>query len=197
MSIMHLYHTGLEKINHPDIHYGRKNADFGQGFYLSDNEEFSKRWARERSGLTTYINFYELDTEGLDIKRFSRDKEWFDYIYCNRAGYPDKLIGYDVITGPIANDTLYDTWGITTSGLLKREQAIQLLLIGPIYMQYVIKSEKAAAQLKFISAEALTSEEIATYREIVAKEEDEFQTLFSEKLAAVSQENNISDNDAF
>ena len=64
-------------------------------------------------------------------------------------------------------------------------------------MQTVIKLEKAAAQLKFISAEALTSEEIATYREIVAKEEDEFQTLFSEKLAAVSQENIISDNDAF
>jgi len=152
MSIIHLYHTGFDKIDHPNIHYGRKNADFGQGFYLSDNEEFSKRWARERSGLTTYINFYDLDTEGLDIKRFSRDEEWFDYIYSNRAGYRDRLIGYDVITGPITNYTIYDTWGITTSGLLKREQALQLLLIGPQYMQTAIKSEKAAQkQLKAVT----------------------------------------------
>ena len=28
-----LYHTGFEKIEQPDIHIGRANADFGQGFY--------------------------------------------------------------------------------------------------------------------------------------------------------------------
>ena len=134
MSIIQLYHTGFEQITHPDIRYGRKNADFGQGFYLSDNEEFSKRWARERKGLATYINFYELDTGGLNIKTFSRDEEWFDYIFSNRAGYPDKLIGYDVITGPIANDTIYDTWGITTSGLLKRDQALQLRCLSVRYI---------------------------------------------------------------
>jgi hypothetical protein len=32
---MLLYHTGFDEIKHPDIHIGRKNADFGQGFYLS------------------------------------------------------------------------------------------------------------------------------------------------------------------
>lgn len=47
---MVLYHTGFEKIEHPDIHFGRANADFAQGFYLSDNREFSMRWARERKG---------------------------------------------------------------------------------------------------------------------------------------------------
>ena len=30
-----LYHTGFSAIPSPDIRYGRKNADFGQGFYLS------------------------------------------------------------------------------------------------------------------------------------------------------------------
>ena len=53
-------------------------------------------------------------------------------------------------------------------------------------MQTVIKSEKALAQLSFIFSEALTSTEIAKYREVVSKEEDDFQILFSEKLAAVS-----------
>lgn len=186
MSRIPLFHTGYDKIPEPDTRYGRRNADFGQGFYLSDNEEFSKRWARQRKGSSTYLNCYELDTEGLKIKTFSRDAEWFDYIYSNRSGQPDKLPEYDIIVGPIANDTIYDTWGITTSGLLKREQALELLLIGPQYMQTVIKTEKAAAQLGFISADILDSAEISLYRETVRKEEEEFQQLFSEKLAAMT-----------
>ncbi|MDC7301289.1 DUF3990 domain-containing protein [Agathobacter ruminis] len=29
----------------PDIHCGRKNADFGQGFYLTGDVDFAHRWA--------------------------------------------------------------------------------------------------------------------------------------------------------
>ena len=32
---MTLYHTSDREIRNPDIHYGRKNADFGWAFYLS------------------------------------------------------------------------------------------------------------------------------------------------------------------
>ena len=32
---MILYHTGFETIKEPDVHLGRRNADFGQGFYLT------------------------------------------------------------------------------------------------------------------------------------------------------------------
>lgn len=32
---MILYHTGKVEIRTQDIHYGRKNADFGWGFYLT------------------------------------------------------------------------------------------------------------------------------------------------------------------
>lgn len=47
MSKILLYHTGFYEIKEPDIHYGKPNADFAQGFYTSPNLEFSKRWARE------------------------------------------------------------------------------------------------------------------------------------------------------
>ncbi len=181
-----LFHTGLDRIPAPDIYHGRKNADFAQGFYLSDSEEFSKRWARQRKGCSTWLNRYELDTDGLDVKTFSRDEEWFGYIYSNRSGQQDKLAGYDVIIGPIANDTIYDTWGVTTSGFLKRGQALQLLLIGPQYMQTVIKTEKAAAALRFISADILDSAVISRYRETVREEEKAFQELFGEKLAELT-----------
>ena len=31
----------------PDFYRGRKNADFGQGFYLTPDREFAYRWAYE------------------------------------------------------------------------------------------------------------------------------------------------------
>ncbi len=61
-----------------------------------------------------------------------------------------------------------------------------LLLIGPQYVQTVIKTEKAAAGLEFISAEILEPAEISRYRETVRKEESEFQALFAEKLAEIT-----------
>ena len=45
---MILYHTGFLALPNPDVHYGRKNADFGQGFYLTPEKEFALRWAKER-----------------------------------------------------------------------------------------------------------------------------------------------------
>ena len=181
-----LFHTGYQIIASPDITIGRRNADFGQGFYLSDNVEFSKRWARSRKGETTYLNTYELDTDGLNIKRFGRDTEWFEYIYSNRSGRDDTLAGFDVISGPIANDTIYDTWGIITSGLLKKEQALRLLMIGPVYEQTVIKTEKAVNALRFIRAEEISPEEIASYRGTVRQEEEIFQQQFAALLAEMT-----------
>ena len=33
--MLRLYHAGFQVIPSPDVRYGRKNADFGQGFYLT------------------------------------------------------------------------------------------------------------------------------------------------------------------
>ena len=177
-----LYHTGFEIIREPDISIGRKNADFAQGFYLSADQEFSKRWAGERKGQTTYLNCYELDPEGLNIKHFPRDIEWFEYIYANRSGREDSLAEYDVIIGPIANDTIYDTWGITTSGLIRKEQALELLSFGPLYEQTVIKTKKGLEALHYIETVGLASEEIRQYRAAVRQEEEQFQEEFARRL---------------
>ena len=56
-----LYHTSDCEIKEPDIHYGRKNADFGQGFYLTPDKDFTYRWA----GKNAVVNIYELDESGL------------------------------------------------------------------------------------------------------------------------------------
>lgn len=45
MNDMILYHTGTLEIRNPEIDHRRKNADFGQGFYLTPDREFTYRWA--------------------------------------------------------------------------------------------------------------------------------------------------------
>ena len=131
--------------------------------------------------MDTVINIYELDTEGLSILVFDRNEDWFDYIYDNRHFKKDAH-AEDVIIGPIANDTLYDVLGITTSGILNKEQSFQLLNIGPVYEQIVLKTEKASSQLKWLDAQFLDHKEIEYYKILVKQEETEFQRLFAEAM---------------
>lgn len=171
---MKLYHVSKKEIRVPDIYFGRKNADFGQGFYLSPDQEFSYRWAADDS----VMNVYELDTADLEICRFARSPEWFDYIYQNRRAHD--TLAADVVIGPIANDTIFDTLGIISSGLLKPSDALGVLKIGPEYIQVAIKSEKAAARLHWIRSEKI--EDAAHYRELVKKEQDDYQQAFAEYM---------------
>lgn len=178
-----LYHTGFHQRRNPDIRAGRKNADFGQGYYLTPDRAFAERWAMERKGESTFVNVYELDTDGLNLLELERGEAWFDYIFQNRAGMPDAMPEYDVILGPVANDTLYDLMGMTTSGFLPRETAIRILRLGAAYTQTVIKTDRAAAQLRFLEARTLTSEEIADFRVTLRKEEEAFQLAVAEALS--------------
>ena len=49
---MRLYHAGPVIIQEPDIYRGRKNADFGQGFYLTSDEEFAGEMGSWNEGRT-------------------------------------------------------------------------------------------------------------------------------------------------
>lgn len=167
-----LYHTGFYEIKKPQIDYGRKNADFGQGFYLSPDSEFARKWSGERKDQSTYLNIYTLDTSELKIKALERGEEWYDYIMRNRRGQADIFSDYDVITGPVANDTIYNTWGFATSGFLSSAQSLELLKIGPEYTQTVIKTPLAADKLCWKESVIFTGEDLSRFRETVKKEEE-------------------------
>ena len=147
---MRLYHTGNVEIREPDLLRGRKNADFGQGFYLTPDREFTYRWAAANA----VVNEYELDEEGLQIHRFQRDVDWFRYIFQNRR--VRDTLSADVIIGPISNDTIFDTLGIISSGFLNESDAMKLLMIGPEYTQVVLKTPKAAGKLRWLRSEKIT-----------------------------------------
>lgn len=174
---MKLYHTGKQVIQEPDIHYGRKNADFGWGFYLTPDREFACRWA----GSEAILNEYELDTDGLLIHSFSREEDWFDYIFHNRRAR-DSLEA-DVIIGPIANDILFDTLGIISSGVFSPQKALQLLRVGSEYIQVAIKSEKAAKQLHWITAAPIERVGEDAFR----AEQEDYLTELAEMLEALEE----------
>lgn len=177
-----LYHTGYYIIEEPDIHHGRKNADFGQGFYLSDNYEFAHRWGRDFKGREVFVNRYEMDLSGLKIRKLERNEEWYDYIFSNRRGKKDYLKEYDLIIGPIANDTIYDTMGVFTSGLLSREESLRMLLLGRRYVQYALKSEKAKNNLKWLDAVRMTEKEIKESALWLKQEQKQYQLLIAEAV---------------
>lgn len=172
---MILYHTSDREIRNPDIHYGRENADFGWGFYLTPDREFTYRWARENA----IVNKYELDDAGLDVFTFDRDTDWFEYIYNNRRR-KDGLAS-DVVIGPIANDTIFDTLGVISSGYLKPEEALKLLMIGPVYTQVAIKTEKAMEQLRFIGSEKI----VRMDEELLKAEQDAYQEVFAAEFEKI------------
>ncbi len=178
---MILYHTSDREIRDPDIHHGRKNADFGWGFYLTPDREFTYRWARD----SAVVNVYELDESGLEIFRFSRDEAWFQYIFNNRRA-KDGLAS-DVVIGPIANDTIFDTFGIVSSGYLQPEDALRLLLIGPEYTQVAVKTGKAARQLRWIGAERIESMDKAALKAEQEAYQERFALAMNDGSASAAQ----------
>ena len=92
-----------------------------------------------------------------------------------------------MITGPIANDTIYDIWGITTSGLLKPAEALHFLSVGPEYTQTVLKTQKAASHLHFIKAYILPENEISSCQEAVRQEEKAYQIGISEYIQGITE----------
>lgn len=172
---MILYHTSDIEIKDPDIFHGRKNADFGQGFYLTPDKDFTYRWARKDA----VVNIYEFKETGLDIETFKRSKEWFEYIFNNRRA-KDSL-KKDVIIGPIANDTIFETLGVLSSGFIKPEDAMKLLKVGPEYIQVAIKTEKAKKNLRFIESQKIEKLNDETKK----KEQTEYLEALSKELEKI------------
>ena len=175
---MKLYHAGTAEIRRPDLKIGRKNADFGQGFYLSPDIAFTRRWASRGA----VINEYELDLSGLVIQRFERTEAWFQYIFDNRRARD--ALDSDVIIGPIANDTIFETFGVITSGFLTPRQALKLLSVGPEYTQVALKTERAINHLRWLSAAACTGAK----EDAAESEKRDYQTALEKTLAEILED---------
>ena len=155
---MILYHGSNTVVEKPKLVEQNRFLDFGYGFYTTTNkdqaENFSKKVIVRRGG-KPIVNIYEFDDNAhtdLIVKRFSApDEEWLDFVSAHRNGsYEGEK--YDVIIGAVANDDVYRTLQVYSSGLLTKEQALEALKVKKLFNQYVFATEKALDSLKFVEA---------------------------------------------
>ena len=119
MSDILLYHGSKEKVVYPEIRITRYTKDFSWGFYCTNNYEQAYRWADRRSA-EGIVNVYRyIENPKLKILRFPEmSDEWLDFIARCRAGESHP---YDIVEGPMADDTIWDYVNGFMSGQISRE----------------------------------------------------------------------------
>ena len=156
---MILYHGSNVVVEQPKLIEQNRFLDFGYGFYTTTNKEQAENFAQKvivRRGGKPIVNVYELDentqTNLLKIKRFSApNEEWLDFVSAHRNGTYDGE-QYDLIIGAVANDDVYRTLQVYSTGLLTKEQALEALKIKKLFNQYVFATKEALELLKFVEA---------------------------------------------
>ena len=89
-----VFHGSVVQVDKPLVMLGRKNLDFGQGFYITDIKEQAIRWATRmatRRLSAPVLNVYAFDREkARENYRYLRfeayDKDWLDFIVASRKG---------------------------------------------------------------------------------------------------------------
>ncbi len=130
-----VYHGGTEIVEHPLCDYGRKNLDFGHGFYVTDIRKQASDWAAQtadRRKSLPVLNRYRLQREAIlhssaKCKIFKAyDKDWLEFIVASRRGL-NVAEQYDYIEGGVANDRVVDTVNLYMAGLMDQDLALRRL----------------------------------------------------------------------
>ena len=132
--------------------------DFGNGFYTTTNKKQANNWAlikQKRLGRNTsaIISIYEFDdtlmhSQQFKIKTFEyATEEWLDFVVKNRNGKIDH--SYDIVKGPVANDTLYATLLLYENGVLSKSETIIRLKTHKLFDQISFHSQAVLDKLKY------------------------------------------------
>ncbi|MCM1160386.1 MAG: DUF3990 domain-containing protein [Roseburia sp.] len=154
---MILYHGSKEIVKIPEIRIPKYNKDFYFGFYCTVYSEQAIRWATRFDGVG-YLNEYQYRPDGtLNIKIFPEmTEEWLDFIVACRTG---KSHGYDIVEGPMADDTIFNYVQNFLDGKISREAFWSLAKFKKPTHQISFHTEKALTKLKFIKGSEVRNEE--------------------------------------
>ena len=139
---MELYHGSGAIVEFPEIRKTKYTKDFSWGFYCTKSYEQAHRWAERRhdSGI---VNVYSYTVnETLKILKFEQmTDEWLDFIAECRTG---KIHDYDIVEGPMADDTIWNFVNEYLSGNISRS----------VFWEYA-KFKHPTHQMSFHSLKAL------------------------------------------
>ena len=139
-----LYHGSKEIVEAPEIRVQKYNKDFYFGFYCTMFPEQAKRWATRYNG-KGYLNEYLYIPNGtLKVKKFPEmSEEWLDFIAACRMG---KAHDYDIVEGPMADDTIFNYVQNFIDGKISR-----------VAFWDLAKFKRPTHQISFHTAKALTT----------------------------------------
>lgn len=164
-----IYHGSNQIVEIPTFGAGRKNNDFGPGFYCTENSDLAKEWAVSslRNG---FSNRYTLDTEYLNILRLNSPDytilNWIAVLVEHRLfsirtpvarrakQYLIEHFGinenaFDLIIGYRADDSYFDFAEAFLNNAITVEQLSRAMLLGKLGEQIVVKSKFAYSRLQY------------------------------------------------
>ena len=197
--VLTLFHGSEKIVEVPTFGEGKKNNDFGLGFYCSENEELAKEWAVSslRNG---FSNRYTLDTEYLRILHLNSPEytilNWIAVLVehrlfsiktpvANRAkrylidNFGLNVNAYDIITGYRADDSYFDYAESFLNNAISVEQLARAMRLGKLGEQIVIKSKYAFSLIQFESFDVAEKEKYYVLRKA---RDDEANRLYFEML---------------
>lgn len=153
---MQVYHGSDMLVKNPAIIQPKRALDFGAGFYTTTNTEQAKSFSRivqdRNNSAERHISIYTLDIDLLkkqNILYFDKpNKKWLDFVSENRNGTYNGIL-YDVIYGPVANDTVFKTFVAYQNGILSEKETLKRLKIRKLFNQLVFTNDEALKCLRF------------------------------------------------
>ena len=167
---MEIYHGSNIAVKEPIAYAGRRNLDFGKGFYTTRIKSQAQKWAflvasRKDKNPQGIISIYELNEDCLISKDFvyksfpAYDMEWLEFVVSCRQGI-DKT-KYDIIEGGVANDQVIDTIEDYENGRITAEQALDQLRYKKPNNQICFRNQVFIDKfIKFQASEAVRKEDI-------------------------------------
>lgn len=151
-----LYHGSQEIVEFPEIRIPRYHKDFYYGFYCTIYPTQALRWATRYNGVG-YLNEYEYTPDdGLKVKIFSEmTEEWLDFIVACRMG---KSHDYDIVEGPMTDDTIFNYVQNFVDGKISREAFWALARFKNPTHQISFHTARALETLKFLKESEVRNE---------------------------------------
>ncbi len=179
-----LFHGSEKIVKAPVFGEGKKNNDFGLGFYCTESEGLAKEWAVSslRDG---FSNRYTLDTEYLNILNLNSPDytilNWIAVLVEHRLfsiktpvahrakrylidNFGINVNAYDLITGYRADDSYFDYAESFLNNGISVEQLARAMRLGKLGEQVVLKSKFAFSSIQFEGFDVAEKEEFYVLR---------------------------------
>ena len=164
-----IYHGSTHVIEAPTFGLGRKNNDYGLGFYCTESNELAKEWAVS-SLADGFSNRYALNTEYLRTLNLNGPDctilNWIAVLVEHRLfsikapiarkakrylieNFGINVNAYDLIVGYRADDSYFDFAEAFLNNAITVEQLSRAMRLGKLGEQIVLKSQHAFSRLTF------------------------------------------------